>query len=414
MKRPFHDSGGEEFFTSSTLSEHRSLTPEGYLLIKDVPISRVGTFFYRPDECGIDAQSGVVGLSRNEAALFDPETIASFNGKPVVLGHEAGFADPANWKDRAVGVVANCRRGENDQAGCLLADLLITDQAAIDLVQSGELSEVSCGYDAETTQTGEGRGEQTGIIGNHVALVARARCGHQCRLGDGDLSIGEKAMVNLRAILRRAFADGDEESFNAAVRQVPAAPAAPAPAEKPVQDAPAPASTAPAPAAPAVTLEQVYKLLQAIDAKLPAVQQKTDEDTAPVPPADDDKPGDGSEGDDELNDEQTLPPEDAREVMDDCDVIAPGMKKPLGDSISKGMPYSVAVRLMRSALKASGVKRFGDADSMSAGEVAIAFKAAVDLARAGGMPRYTRHADAAPSNSIAAIQAKADAFWAKH
>ena len=100
--------------------------------------------------------------------------------------------------------------------------------------------------------------------------------------------------------------------------------------------------------------------------------------------------------------------------MDDCDVIAPGMKKPLCDSISKGMPYSVAVRLMRSALKASGVKRFGDADSMSAGEVAIAFKAAVDLARAGGMPRYTRHADAAPSNSIAAIQAKADAFWAKH
>ena len=109
MKKQFHDSGGEEFFTSSTLSEHRSLTPEGYLLIKDVPISRVGTFFYRPDECGIDAQSGVVGLSRNEAALFDPETIASFNGKPVVLGHEAGFADPANWKDRAVGVVANCR-----------------------------------------------------------------------------------------------------------------------------------------------------------------------------------------------------------------------------------------------------------------------------------------------------------------
>ncbi len=68
----------------------------------------------------------------------------------------------------------------------LLADLLITDKAAIESVRAG-LREVSCGYDADYEQIEPGRGRQRNIIGNHVALVEKGRCGSRCAIGDKDM-----------------------------------------------------------------------------------------------------------------------------------------------------------------------------------------------------------------------------------
>ena len=44
---------GAEFYTVEQLSPRREKTPEGFLLCKDVPISRVGEFDYTPLETGI-------------------------------------------------------------------------------------------------------------------------------------------------------------------------------------------------------------------------------------------------------------------------------------------------------------------------------------------------------------------------
>ena len=208
-KKKFKDGG---VFTTERIGPHRERTPEGYLLCRDVPISRVGDFEYTPLEAGIRGVNGKVILSRSAEELFKPETMASFEGKPVVIGHDT-FADPSNWKDIAVGIVRNVRQGDGEERGLLLADLLLTDQKGIDLVESGELREVSCGYDAQTIDDGSGRGHQEGIVGNHLALVSRARCGSVCSVRDGFMA-KEKS---LKTMLRSIFRDGDEDKFNEAL-----------------------------------------------------------------------------------------------------------------------------------------------------------------------------------------------------
>ena len=61
------------------------------------------------------------------------------------------------------------------------ADLAARTAAA--LTAQG-VTEVSLGYDADYEQTAPGVGRQTNIIGNHVALVERGRCGPRCAIGD--------------------------------------------------------------------------------------------------------------------------------------------------------------------------------------------------------------------------------------
>ena len=184
-----------QFLTVKHLSPHMEKTSEGYLLCRDVPISRVGEFEYSGLEVGIPSKGGRVLMTRTADELFRPETIQSFNAKPVVIGH-ARFADPENWKDITVGIVQNVRRGQGDQADELLADLLLTDRKGIDLVESGRLREVSCGYDASPVDDGDGKGHQVGIVGNHVALVEKARCGRACKIRDGEMKT-----TNLKTIL---------------------------------------------------------------------------------------------------------------------------------------------------------------------------------------------------------------------
>ena len=149
-KRKFKDG---QVLTEESLSPHIKRTREGYLLCKDVPISRVGEFEYTPLEAGIRGKGGKVILTRSPEELFKPETIASFELKPVVIGHDR-FADPSNWREISVGIVKNVRQGKDAEKGLLLADLLITAKEGIDLVESKKLREVSCGYDSMTVDDG--------------------------------------------------------------------------------------------------------------------------------------------------------------------------------------------------------------------------------------------------------------------
>jgi hypothetical protein len=151
--------------------------------------------------------------------VFDAVTIASAQGKPVVNEHPMDHdglrcdVDISNWRDLAIGTILNARQGTGLDNDVLVADLLITDKDAIDLITKVGKRELSCGYDADYLQLAPGLGKQTNIRINHVALVDQGRCGPRCGIGDNAFPRRTADMkINLRAI-RRAFRDGDEEAL---------------------------------------------------------------------------------------------------------------------------------------------------------------------------------------------------------
>lgn len=386
MRRKFRDG---RFLTTEKISPLKEKTPEGYLLCRDVPISRVGSFEYSAAEVGLPNIGRAVQVWRPEEQIFNPETIASFEAKPVVIGH-ARFADPDNWREIAVGTTQNVRRGEGDKSDFLLADLLLTDRKAIEAVESGDLKEVSCGYDADTQETPEGI-EQIGIVGNHVALVVSARCSG-CKIGDGSMT------TSLKTRLRKLFRDGNEDAFNEEVDKLQ------------VQDGDAPDATpAPAPTpAPTPTLEERLAKLEAMVAALAKGQAQKPVGDADTPPVPDDTvaPGD----DDELIDDP-----DAQAIIGDAEALCPGMKKPVGDAKGGKFTRNQIERVMRTALKGAGVKQFGDSSELDGKALDIAFKAAVAMSKSGKNPKAsgTRYGDSAEDsvNSIAYVQKKLNDFW---
>lgn len=177
-------------YSVEQLSEHISETPEGYLLCESVPITRAGELTYAPNKTPIPEGDGDTIITRRPEDVTRPETIASFEGKPVTLTHPKdestdNFVTPKNWKAFTVGVVQNVRASKlEDGTDALVADLLITDAQAIDRVKSKELREVSCGFKCQYVVIEPGRGLQVDIIGNHVAFVSNGRCGPECAVQD--------------------------------------------------------------------------------------------------------------------------------------------------------------------------------------------------------------------------------------
>lgn len=181
-------------FATEQIGTSRYLTKEGYLFCEAVPIARTDEMIYGPGEVPVQpGPDGLIRISRDAATLFNMDTLLSYQGKPITNDHPMYDVGPESWKDLAVGVVLNPRRGEGPQHDLMLADFLVTDAAAIRAINDGKV-EVSCGYDAMYKETGPGRGIQTDIVGNHVALVERGRCGQRCAIGDRSTTEEEDEM----------------------------------------------------------------------------------------------------------------------------------------------------------------------------------------------------------------------------
>lgn len=378
-----------QFLTVEHLSPHMEKTSEGYLLCRDVPISRVGEFEYSGLEVGIPSKGGRVLMTRTADELFRPETIQSFNAKPVVIGH-ARFADPENWKDITVGIVQNVRRGQGDQADELLADLLLTDRKGIDLVESGRLREVSCGYDASPVADGDGKGHQVGIVGNHVALVEKARCGRACKIRDSEMKT-----TNLKTFLRRLFRDGDEEKFNEALDKVKI---------EELKDEDEDVITPPTdPTSPEddrlAVLEHEYKemaqKIQIIMEKLEGKkEEQTDEDKEPAP-------------------EEVVSEEETKQILADAETVCPGMKRPQGDSADGKFTRNLLERIMRVALKDGGVTQFGDSATLDGQALAIALKASAQAIRDKKNPKPAEKFGDGFHSRLEQINELNKKFWSK-
>jgi uncharacterized protein len=172
------------FYAPGELGKTRKITPEGFLLCEGVAIARTGQQTYSAMELPLEGdRDGRIIVDRPSDEVFREETMASFEGKPVTVEHPNEFVSPETWKKLAVGVVQNVRQGEGIDDEFLMADLLITDQKAIEHVNK-DLPELSCGYDSDYEQPEAGRAIQHNIIGNHVALVDRGRAGPRCAIKD--------------------------------------------------------------------------------------------------------------------------------------------------------------------------------------------------------------------------------------
>ena len=125
------------------LGNKQAQTPEGFLLCKDVPIARIGTQDYLNEEIPEieGGKDGVIKVERLPDDVFHPDTIASFEGKPVVDDHPDAPVDPSTFKEHVVGVTINVRRGAAAYDDLLLADLLIMDADAIAAVRAGHGSD---------------------------------------------------------------------------------------------------------------------------------------------------------------------------------------------------------------------------------------------------------------------------------
>ncbi len=221
MRQKTEDFDGTGFYTVESLSENIHVRADGSIVCMNVPIARTGRMVYGPGETPVKiGRDGMAYVYRDADELLRPETIASFAGVPVTDDHPREDVTPENWRKYAVGTVTNPREGVmpgDESVKLILADLIINDKKAIELVKSGK-REVSCGYDADYEQTADGEGKQSNIIGNHVALVEKGRCGPRCAIRDSEFQPQANKepnfMTQAKSILERArsfFKDAETE-----------------------------------------------------------------------------------------------------------------------------------------------------------------------------------------------------------
>lgn len=165
----------------------RSITDEGFLVAPGSMIARTGIQTYRAYELGLDGSPmRQIRLYRSPDEVFAPDSIASFEGKPLTIDHPADLVTKDNWRDLAKGDGSNVRRAGDYMS----ADITMRDKDAIDAYEAGK-KELSNGYtfelDMTPGMTPDGQafdGRQRNIRGNHIALVDAARCGSACRISD--------------------------------------------------------------------------------------------------------------------------------------------------------------------------------------------------------------------------------------
>lgn len=155
----------------------------GYLHASNVPIARVGVFPYRHAD----------GSWTNEAKLpediLSDSTVESANNKPVTNDHPIDdganvLVDKSNSSQYVKGFTADNAHVEGDT---LKVGLTIMDPKLINAVQNGK-QELSIGFQTDVEPvSGEYNGAkydsvQRNIQINHVAVVDRAREGHNIRI----------------------------------------------------------------------------------------------------------------------------------------------------------------------------------------------------------------------------------------
>jgi len=183
-------------FYGSKISENMVRTKEGFLICLNVPIARTGWYEYLPQEIGLQGE-GTVKVYRSPEDVFSKKAMASFEGKPTTNNHPPDLLTPQNSGIYVKGAVQNVRRSPHDE-DLLIADLIFYEDTLIDQIEKQGKREVSCGYEFNLVDNGDGTYSQTNIIGNHVAVVDNGRAGHAVAIKDSKIkeTEGEKKKMS--------------------------------------------------------------------------------------------------------------------------------------------------------------------------------------------------------------------------
>lgn len=221
-----------------TISPNQIETGEGFLICRNVPISRTGDQEYLGWEIGIPGAGGgqIVTVHRPPEEVFSTAALASFEGKPVTNDHPPILIGPDDVKTYEMGHAQNVRRGDGEWEEYTLADLHIHDRELIDAVQSGK-REISCGYECEYVPNGDGTYTQRNIRGNHVAVVERGRAGKRAAILDSDKKKAKeperKGNMNKKGLFFKLFGQAVKDKSPEEIEQMAMDAAAALEAEKP-------------------------------------------------------------------------------------------------------------------------------------------------------------------------------------
>lgn len=174
-----------------TLSPNQLETNEGFLICRNVPISRIGDQDYIGTEIGLD-DAFMHSVHRKPEEVFSDAALASFEGKPVTDDHPPELLTPDTARMYEKGHAQNIRPGSGEWEGYVLADLHIHDRDLIDKIQNGK-REISCGYECEYLQEPDGSYSQHKIRGNHIAVVDKGRAGKRAAILDADTKQAQTA-----------------------------------------------------------------------------------------------------------------------------------------------------------------------------------------------------------------------------
>lgn len=177
------------FIDEAPVTLSTKLSEDGYLTGR-LRCSRTGVQTYQRKELGLTVRpEELIEVYRPPEAVFHKDSLATYGGKPIVMGHpKGGVVDAANWSSLAVGSMGThiTRDGET-----VVVDFAIMDAAAIAGVANGT-KQVSMGYlspikfvDGFTPAGEPYEAVITGPIRiNHLAVVPMARGGETLRIVD--------------------------------------------------------------------------------------------------------------------------------------------------------------------------------------------------------------------------------------
>lgn len=157
----------------------RSIDADGRMRVKNCILSTAEVNPYRGEEIPGYDRLGLKPMTVYEL-YRDPEemqkAVASFEGIPLMIKHIPQTAEEPRKEYQAGAVHSITFDGKH-----LRGDLLVSDGYAIELIESDELADLSCGYryDPDMTAGSNGGRKHDGVMrniqGNHVALVDDGR-----------------------------------------------------------------------------------------------------------------------------------------------------------------------------------------------------------------------------------------------
>lgn len=338
------DQGGKRTaYYGSKISDNMVLTPEGYLICRNVPIGRTGWMKYRGEEIGVPEMAGqMVDVYRSESEVFDPAAIASFEGKPITNDHPRELLTIDNVQLHTVGHAQNVRReGDN-----LVADLLFTDKPSIMAIQSGK-REVSSGYNClwEPLDDSKTQWEQKEIVGNHVALVTKGRAGDRIAIKDHAPQNAERGKTRMKKVTKDILAAMGFKAFAA-----DAEPEEVAEAMKAMnQDVP---ETPQEEEKEAGMLDKIMKAIEGLSARIDALEKSDEQVHKEFGAEDEFKAMEKESAEDEMEEEEKEEASEVVEPDEDKEEKKSGMDSAMFDAARKAIMAIPDEKMRNEAAKA--------------------------------------------------------------